>query len=79
MLHARSDHNQIDLDKKIPENEPVFLIRAQDMASADTLRFWTRKNLELGGDIELSTLAEAHALRMDRWHIKKLADLKHKK
>jgi predicted lipid carrier protein YhbT len=79
MRHARNDYNNLSqLDKKIPQDEPVFLVRAQDKASADTLRFWARRNLELGGDIELSCLAESHALKMERWHIKKSADLKHK-
>lgn len=80
MLHARDDYNNLSqLDKKIPKDEPVFLVRAQDKASAETLRFWARKNLELGGDVELSVLAEGHALRMERWHLKKNADLNHKK
>ena len=80
MKHARPDYDNVNaLNKKIPQDEPVFLIRAQDMASADTLRFWARRNLELGGDTELSILAEGHALRMERWHIKKAADLSHNK
>ncbi len=76
MIHARRDYDKIqDPRKKIPENEPVFLIRAQDMISGDVLRYWARRNLEVGGSIELSALAEAHALRMDRWKIKKFADI----
>ena len=79
MLHARKDYNDLkQLEKKIPQEEPVFLIRGQDLAGAETLRFWARKNLEVGGDSELSFLAEAHALRMERWHLHKTADMKHK-
>lgn len=39
MKHARKDYNRIqDPDGKIPDGEPVFLIRGQDLAAPDTLR-----------------------------------------
>jgi hypothetical protein len=74
MKHAREDYDRIQ-DKIIPRDEPVFLLRGQDKASADTVRFWARRNLELGGDIKISVLAEEQAFRMEHWHIKKVADL----
>ena len=76
MLHARKDYQDLDvLDKKIPNKEPVFLIRAQDIVSADVVRFWAQKNAELGGSAELTKAAIEHAAKMDRWPKKKLADL----
>lgn len=76
MLHVRKDYQDlIELDKKIPRNEPVFLIRAQDLAGADTMRFWAQRNAELGGSAELTKAALQHAAKADRWPKKKLADL----
>lgn len=41
MKHARADYNRIqDPAGLIPADEPVFLIRAQDVAAAPTIRFW---------------------------------------
>lgn len=75
MLHARKDYQDLEaLDKKIPAKEPVFLIRAQDLAGADTLRFWAQRNAELGGSAELTKAAIQHAEKMDKWPKKKLAD-----
>ncbi len=39
MKHARKDYDRIqDTVGKIPENEPVFLIRGQDLAAPAALR-----------------------------------------
>jgi len=76
MQHARNDYNRIqDPEKLIPENEPVFLIRAQDMVSADAVRNWADLNDEAGGDPEASKKAREHAELMDKWPVKKPADL----
>ena len=41
MKHAREDYNRIqDPAGKIPENEPVFLLRGQDKFAPATLEFW---------------------------------------
>ena len=75
MRHARSDYQHIqDPSGKIPEEEPVFLLRGQDWVAAGTVRYWARSNREMGGDPYLSTLAEAHADRMDAWPNRKSAD-----
>jgi hypothetical protein len=76
MLHARSDYQDLEaLDKKIPRKEPVFLIRAQDLVAADVVRYWAQRNAELGGSAELTKVAIRHAAAMDKWPVKKLADL----
>jgi len=75
MLHARADYQDLKvLDEKIPKDEPVFLIRAQDLAGADTVRYWAIKNRTLGGSAELTKSAIEHAILMDEWPVKKLAD-----
>ena len=79
MIHAREDYNRIqDPAGKISEDEPVFLLRAQDKSAPATLRFWAEENNRNGGDIALSELAESHADLMENWqrkHSSKPADL----
>lgn len=41
MKHAREDYNRIqDPQGLIPKNEPVFLLRGQDMFAPDLVRRW---------------------------------------
>ena len=76
MLHARKDYQDlVELDKSIPKNEPVFLIRAQDIVGASVVREWARLNAEAGGSADLTKTALQHAAKMDKWPKKKLADL----
>jgi hypothetical protein len=58
----------------IPDDEPVFLLRAQDVSAAQAVRFWATRNATRGGDASLSQDAEVHAARMEGWPIHKLAD-----
>jgi len=75
MKHEKEDYNRIqDPEHKIPEDEPVFLIRAQDKVSGDALRAWAQLNDDAGGDSDISTAVCDHALLMDAWPTKKLAD-----
>lgn len=79
MRHARDDYNRIqDPEGKIGEDEPVFLVRAQDMAAPFAVRAWAEFNELAGGDPDLSSLARRHADLMQDWqteHGSKLADL----
>jgi hypothetical protein len=75
MKHARSDYNDPDLHLRIPDDEPVFLIRAQDIVSGDAVRAWANLHDQAGGDPKLSRLAREHARLMDSWPKKKVADL----
>ncbi len=70
MLHAREDYNQGKMDG-IPENEPVFLLRAQDITAASVVRYWA--SLQLDGP--LKDMALSHADLMDEWPVQKKADL----
>lgn len=75
MKHARPDYNRIqDPEGRIPAEEPVFLLRAQDETAAATLRFWASLNESRGGDYALIKAAREQAERMDAWPTKKLAD-----
>ena len=75
MLHARKDYQDLEeLEKRIPAREPVFLVRAQDLIGAATVRSWASMNAAAGGSAELTQSALQHAARMDAWPKKKLAD-----
>ena len=77
MKHARSDYDRIqDPAHKIPNNEPVFLLRGQDVTAAATLRHWANLNQQLPDhDPKAVQLAFDHANLMDRWPVKKTADV----
>lgn len=78
MKHDRSDYNRIqDPAGLIPENEPVFLIRANDRVSGDAVRAWADLHDLAGGEPEISLAARRHAILMDAWTEKQLADAPH--
>lgn len=75
MKHARADYNRIqDPAGKIPEDEPVFLLRAQDKLAAETVRYWAllAEDAEL---FELSKMARDQADKMEKWPVHKNPDL----
>ena len=79
MIHAREDYNRIqDPEGKIPDNEPVFLLRGQDVVAPDVVEFWAAKAHEAGADSRIVDAARQHALRMRQWqaeHGSKIPDL----
>lgn len=76
MIHPRKDYDHIQDPKgKIPENEPVFLLRAQDKVASRVVRVWAWEHEHEGGDKKLSEMAMLHADKMEAWPVKKLADL----
>ena len=75
MIHARPDYDQIqDPTGKIPADEPVFLLRAQDVTAAAVVRYWIELNEKLGGDPALINMSRTHAAWMQAWDKRKLAD-----
>lgn len=75
MKHARSDYDRIqDPAGKIPADEPVFLLRAQDVTAAAVVRYWIELNETLGGDPALINMCRTHAALMQAWNKRKLAD-----
>lgn len=77
MKHARPDYNRIqDPAGLIPEDEPVFLLRAQDRHAAKTLRWYAEEVAWCnGGPNELARIVRVHAKLMDEWPKKKEPDL----
>lgn len=77
MKHARADYNRIqDPEKKIPADEPVFLLRAQDPDAAETVRLYADLVAKRGATSEMVNVCREHAVLMDTWPVKKdVADL----
>jgi hypothetical protein len=68
MKFTRDDYNRriVDLDKKIPEDEPVFLLRAQDLFAPSTLRHYA-SYLSQHGNNEMAEELYKHASNMVLW------------
>ena len=62
----------------IGEDEPVFLVRSQDLAFADTLEAYGSKALELGAEISFVAAVDAHSQVAQRWqqtHMSKVPNM----
>ena len=68
MKHARSDYDRIqDPDKKIPEGEPVFLLRGQDICAPYAVLVWAAIAEYEGVSAEMVKAAKDQAEQMRRW------------
>lgn len=75
MIHARDDYNRIqDPAGKIPSDEPVFLLRAQDELACLAVAYYASL-CEKTQAPEIAAKARAHATRMAEWPKKKTPDL----
>ena len=77
MKHARDDYNRIqDPSGKIPDDEPVFLLRSQDPDAADTVRDYADRIEARGADPRMVDVCRDWAATMDAWPTKKtVADM----
>ena len=79
MKHAREDYNRIqDPEGKIPEAEPVFLIRGQDVVGPDTVLQWAALAEAHGASVEIVQSAREQAIRMMDWqrlNVQKIPDM----
>lgn len=68
MRHARPDYDRIqDPAGEIPESEPVFLIRGQDLAGPETLRAYAVNAHRAGASNDLIAATLDQARRMEEW------------
>jgi hypothetical protein len=75
MKHARQDYNHIqDPLNKIPQDEPVFLLRGQDVLAPPILELYAFM-AALAGRPELAQLTLEQAKLMQEWPKKKIPDL----
>jgi hypothetical protein len=59
----------------IPNDEPIFLIRGQDVAGGDAVRAWADLAEARGASPEIVQIAREHATKIDAWATKKVPDL----
>lgn len=70
MKHARDDYNRIqDPAGKIPEDEPVFLLRGQDRAAPGAVRAYAEILESMGGDPVLVRKSREQAEKMELWQV----------
>lgn len=70
MLHARKDYQHIqDPTGKIPELEPVFLLRGQDKTAPNIVREWAAQARVAGCRADIIQAALDQADAMDRWQM----------
>lgn len=74
MIHAREDYNQRVQDSAniIPADEPVFLLRAQDIFALETMEKWIK--LCAVNNPELANHVRKHLIKMTDWPVKKMPD-----
>lgn len=71
MRHARPDYERFQDPKNlIPEDEPVFLVRGQDVCGPDTVRAWCDIASENGVDACFVARALDWADQMEAWQKK---------
>ena len=79
MKHARSDYDPIqDPRGLIPEDEPVFLLRAQDLVAPQIVDAWALSASAMGAKKDIVQAAFHQAGEMRRWQstgYKKIPDL----
>ncbi len=70
MRHARDDYDRIqDPAGLIPEDEPVFLLRGQDVVAPAIVEKWAMVAADLGASKEIVTAALQQASRMRAWQM----------
>lgn len=71
MLHMRRDYQDRIQDEQqlIPDDEPVMLIRGQDIAAIPALDAWIAASIENGVDKDLIDSAYRHRDRIAAWQV----------
>lgn len=69
MIHARADYNARIQDSAglIPDDEPVLLIRGQDLAAVAAGEAWLTEARRLGTDDATVAAVERHLDRVRHW------------
>ena len=73
MKHAHEKYDRIqDPEGKIPEDEPVFLLRGQDIFAADVVEYWAELAEKGGVAPERVKEVLEQAKKMREWKTKKI-------
>lgn len=87
MKHARRDYDRIQdpgytdhkgILHKIPDDEPVFLIRAQDICAIPMLRYYVHKAYEMGAKSNIIDSVAYQIMVIEEWqktHATKIPDM----
>ena len=67
MIFGRKDYDSPDGMIGIPDDEPVFLLRAQDRLSIEVVDAWIAAAERDGVDQKMITSAKLQVSRMIRW------------
>ena len=69
MLHAREDYNRRiqDSENIIPDDEPVFLLRANDGCAVEAVRAWIRAAVGIGVKGNMVQAAREQLNRFMAW------------
>lgn len=71
MKHARADYDRIqDPAGLIPDDEPVFLLRAKDACAPATVLHWAAQAALRDAEPAIIDAATRQALLMSQWQIK---------
>jgi hypothetical protein len=65
-----------DRTSMVPFDEPVFLIRGQDIVAGEAVRAWADLAEKAGASADILKAARDHAARMDAWRPKKVPDMR---
>jgi hypothetical protein len=75
MKYARPDYDRIQGPAgKIPDDEPMFLLRGQDECAAEAVHYYAWLCRQKGA-FEVAAAADDHARAMQEWPTKKVPDL----
>ncbi len=78
MKHARKDYQRIqDPAGLIPEDEPVFLLRGQDILAPRVMKAWLEMYEQNNGDEKVANAVRDHIDSVIKWQFKngnKMAD-----
>jgi hypothetical protein len=66
-------HNSVSL-KKANDDEPIFVLRAQDRLAAEAVRYWAEQAQQAGSSEAKVAEAREIAAAMERWPTRKLPD-----
>lgn len=73
MKHGRTDYDLKKLEKKIPDDEPVFLFRGQDIGAPKMIEMYAEYIASMGAKSDIVEAAREQANKMREWQKNKKA------
>jgi len=74
MIDAKYGEVFLENKPEAPEDEPCFVLRAQDELAADVIRVYGSMLFNKTKNIEVVSLLNKEADRFDAWPVKKIPD-----